>query len=239
MGRRGGGKRLGWGWGGGPAETSIKDSFTSANQLIPSELDANNTPQQTSRDRSTSRRTPVWNIPRSNSWCCHDGGGKAPLSWLCKRHWNLAWIQRAQFCLQIIAFCSNLHSVPAFLESGLYLYVMPRGCNTHSSTVPFLLASCRCGLWLQGSAAAAGHFSGLRDQVCLYRKDQRPSGRGDGYLQRRCESQKKPVTPKVSSLGHTARSLSAVSLSLQRSLPCTLNDIQAAISMIFFPLLAP
>lgn len=55
-----GGEEVEIGWGGGgvcPAETSIKNSFTSTNQLIPSELDANNTPQQTSRDRSTSRRT--------------------------------------------------------------------------------------------------------------------------------------------------------------------------------------
>lgn len=75
-----------------------------------------------------------------------------------------------------------------------------------------LPASCRCGLWLQGSAAAAGHISGVRDQVRLYRKDQRPPGRGDGYLQRCCESEKETVTPKLLSLGATVRFLLFCSL---------------------------
>lgn len=51
-------------------------------------------------------------------------------------------------------------------------------------------SSCRGGVWIQGAAAAAGHLPGLWNQVCLHRKDQRPSGRGDGHLQRRCEYQK-------------------------------------------------
>lgn len=39
----------------------------------------------------------------------------------------------------MIAFCSTLHGVPAFLDSGLYLYVTPRGCAPTHPLFPFFL----------------------------------------------------------------------------------------------------
>ena len=88
-----------------------------------------------------------------------------------------------------------VHFLPHYFESPPVSHT----CSTTHSFIPFSLPGClshRCGLRLQGPAAAARHIPGVRDQVRLHREDQWPPRRGDGYLQRRCESQeKKETTP--------------------------------------------
>lgn len=126
---------------------------------------------------------------------------------ICKQYYDIA------ICHIIFIFsCSCKHSC-SLTHSLFYL---------HCFTVP---SSCRCGLRLQGSSAAAGHISSLRDQVCLHRKDQWPPGRGDGYLQR-CRESKKETTPSRLKSCFWVLLLSAILLSLQRALCSMLNNIK-------------